>query len=76
MVMLAPVITLIFLAALWLAVRIVADVLAERGSRIAAALRGEALATPLAVGRPLRPIRAGYSRRQPLRVRPELRAAA
>lgn len=76
MVMLAPVITLIFLATLWLAVRIIADVLAERGSRVADALRGEPLATSVTVLRTRRAIRAGYFRRQPLKARPELRAAA
>ena len=39
--MLAPIVTLLFLTILWVALRIIADLLAESGSCIAAALRGE-----------------------------------
>lgn len=74
--MLAPLATLVFLSALWVAIRLVADLLADSGSRIAGALRGEERAAELAVVRTRRPIRGRYSRRQPLRARPELRAAA
>jgi hypothetical protein len=72
--MLAPVATLVFLAAIWLAFVLAAEIFARRLSRIAAALRGEA--------RPRRvelvPVRARnvVRRSQPLRARPEWRAAA
>lgn len=74
--MLAPIATLLFLTALWVAIRIVADLAADKGSRIAAALRGQEPARAVAVLAIRRPIRAPYSRRQPLRARVELRAAA
>jgi len=74
--MLAPIATLLFLTALWVAIRIVADLVADKGSRIAAALRGQEPARAVAVLAIRRPIRATYSRRQSLRARVELRAAA
>ncbi|HET7816998.1 MAG TPA: hypothetical protein VFK58_05420 [Sphingomicrobium sp.] len=76
MVMLAPIATLVFLTVLWVAIRLVADLLADSGARISAALRGEERATALAVVTMRRPIRGRYTRRQPLRARPKLRAAA
>ena len=72
----APIATLIFLTILWVAVRVVADLLADSGSRIAAALRGEQRARmAVSVVAIRRPIRGRYGPR-PLRARPELRAAA
>ncbi|HEX4761327.1 MAG TPA: hypothetical protein VFU87_00870 [Sphingomicrobium sp.] len=73
--MLAPIATLVFLTILWVVVRVVAELLAESGSRIAAALRGEVRSTPVSVVAIRRPIRGRYGR-QPLRATAELRAAA
>jgi hypothetical protein len=75
--MLAPFATLVFLSAIWLGAVVVTQGLARSGSRIAAALRGE---MPLATGTSLlirlRPARARLARRQAMRARPQLRAAA
>lgn len=75
--MLAPLATLVFLSALWLVAVVAADMFSRFGSRIAAALRGEA---PVQAGMSLvirsRPTRARMMRRQPLRAQPQLRAAA
>jgi hypothetical protein len=75
--MLAPVVTLIFLSATWLASVVITELFARSGSRIAAALRGE---TPAVAGTSLvirsRPARARIARRQPMRAQPQLRAAA
>ena len=75
--MIAPIVTLVFLSVLWAAAVIFAEIFARSGSRIVAALRGE---TPPVAGTSLvirfRPSRARMLRRQPLRARPMLRAAA
>ena len=75
--MLAPIATLIFLSALWLAAVVVAEIVTRSGPRIAAALRGEA---PVVTGKSLvirsRPARARMAKRQPMRAQPQLRAAA
>lgn len=75
--MLAPIATLAFLVVLWAAAVVFAEIYARTGSRIAAALRGE---TPVVRGKSLiirtRPARARVARRQPMRARPHLRAAA
>ena len=75
--MLAPLATLVFLSAIWVAALVITHVLTHKGSRIAAALRGEAPArkvTSLVIRS--RPARARVARRQPLRAQPQLRAAA
>lgn len=75
--MLAPIATLVFLSALWLAAVVFTEIFVRAGPRIAAALRGE---TPASNGFCLvirsRPARARMARQQPMRVRPQLRAAA
>ena len=75
--MLAPLATLAFLTTLWLVAVVVTGMFSRKGSRIAAALRGE---TPVARGMSLvirsRPTRARMAKRQPLRAQPHLRAAA
>ena len=73
--MLAPFGTLVFLVSLWLIAAVAAEILSKNGSRILAALRGEreAAVTP---AMPRRSHRGAHARRQPLRARPELRAAA
>ena len=75
--MLAPIATLVFLSALWLAAVVVTEIFSRSGSRIAAALRGKA---PVATGMSLvirsRPARARMPKRQPMRAQPQLRAAA
>jgi len=74
--MLAPIATLAFLATLLLLARIVADLFADSGSRIAAALRGEPRGRPVPIVQVRMPVRASYRRSQPIRARPQLRAAA
>lgn len=75
--MLAPLATLAFLTTLWVVALVVTHIFARKGSRIAAALRGE---TPVVPGMSLvirsRPTRARMARRQPMRAQPHLRAAA
>ncbi len=76
--MMAPLATLLFLATMWLVVRLALDH-AGSGAKILAALRGQSLvALPVQSVRPIsvrfQP-RAGLVRR-PLRVQPEWRAAA
>ena len=75
--MLAPFATLVFLSAIWLAAIVVGRIFAGSRSRVAAALRGEA---PASAGTSLvirsRPARARVARRQPMRAKPQLRAAA
>lgn len=75
--MLAPIATLVFLSAIWLAAVVVTEIVTRSGSRIAAALRGEA---PALTGTSLiirsRPARARIAKQQPMRARPQLRAAA
>jgi len=65
--------TLVFLATLWLLVVVGAAVLEESGAKIAAALKGKA--EPQASLVTVR-LRARPRARQPMRVGPELRAAA
>ena len=75
--MLAPFATLAFLLVLWAAGVVFAEIYVRTGSRIAAALRGEA---PVVKGTSLiirsRPARARVARRLPMRAQPQLRAAA
>jgi hypothetical protein len=75
--MIAPIVTLVFLSVLWAAAVVFSEMLPRSGSRIVAALRGEAptvSVTSLVIR--FRPSRAGMLRRQPLRAHPKLRAAA
>jgi hypothetical protein len=77
--MTAPLVTLVFLIALWSFAKMMIDMIAADGSKIAAALRGQSLlAHPPQVTRPVsvryQP-RAGSVRR-PVHVTPEWRAAA
>jgi hypothetical protein len=73
--MLAPIATLVFLAAIWLTFVVAAEVIESRLHRIAAAFRGEA--PPQTVELTRVRTRSGVARRsQPLRARPEWRAAA
>jgi hypothetical protein len=79
--MLAPLATLAFLAAIWLVVTRIADMLEQSGAKIAAALKGR---SPLATAPSLRPVAVRVSQRaraeRPLRAQPRfqvpLRAAA
>lgn len=75
--MIAPIVTLVFLSVLWGAAVVFAEIFARSGSRIVAALRGQA---PVVDGTSLvirfRPSRARTMRRQPMRARPLLRAVA
>jgi hypothetical protein len=75
--MLAPIVTLLFLSVLWAAAVVFAEIFARSGPHIIAALRGEEPAfggTSLVIRS--RPSRAPMVRRQPMRARPLLRAAA
>ena len=77
--MLAPLATLAFLTAIWLAAKWLLDTIAEDGGKIAAALAGKSmLARPVQTVMPVsvryQP-RAGSVRR-PMRAQPEWRAAA
>ncbi len=79
MLMLAPLATLVFLATVWLVVRLTLELGDGVGSKILAALRGRSmLAQPPQSVRPLsvrfRP--RAESVRRPLHVQPEWRAAA
>jgi hypothetical protein len=75
--MIAPIVTLVFLSVLWAAAVVFAEIFARSGSRIVAALRGEA---PAVAGTSLvirfRPSRVRMMRRQPMRARPQQSAAA
>ena len=74
--MLAPLATLAFLAALWLLAVTLAEMLGESGAKIAAALSGR---SPLATAPKIRPIAGRVSQRsrqRTLRAQPRLRAAA
>ena len=74
--MLAPFATLLFLSVPWVLAAVLSGMLFGPGSRVAAALRGEArLAPQPAVTVTLRPRRTAMQR-QVLRARPQLRAAA
>ncbi|MDQ3144375.1 MAG: hypothetical protein M3Q57_05785 [Pseudomonadota bacterium] len=77
--MLAPFATLAFLATLWLVGKLMIELIASDGAKIAAALRGQSMiALPPQSVRPVsvrfQP-RAGSVRR-PMRAQPEWRAAA
>ena len=74
--MLAPLGTLVFLLSLWLVAVVAAAIFSQGASRILAALRGEPRLEPVATVTIRRPLRGAYSRPQPLRARPQLRAAA
>ena len=75
--MLAPFVTLAFLAALWLVAVTLAEKLSQNGWKIAAAVRGR---SPLATATELHAVAVRVSHRsRPLRVlraQPRLRAAA
>ena len=74
--MLAPFATLAFLLVLWGAAVVVAHILAQSKSRIVMALRGEEPKNGMSLVIRSRPTRARVSQRQPMRARPQLRAAA
>ena len=75
--MIAPIVTLVFLAALWAAAAVFAEMFSRSGSRIVAALRGQApVATATSLVIRYRSARARALRREPMRARPQLRAAA
>jgi hypothetical protein len=75
--MLAPFATLVFLSTIWLATVVASRIFAGSGSRIAAALRGEAPArTGISLVIRSRPARPRAARRQPMRAQPQFRAAA
>jgi len=74
--MLAPFATLAFLLILWGAAVVVAHMLAQSQSRIAMALRGEEPKSGMSLVIRTRPSRARASQRQPMRARPQMRAAA
>ncbi len=75
--MLAPFATLAFLATLWLAGIVVAEMLGQSGGKIAAALKGR---SALATAPSIRPVAVRVSQRsrvaRTLRAQPQLRAAA
>ena len=77
--MLAPIATLAFLAALWLAAKWMLDLAAAEGGKIAAALAGKSLLAQPVQSVPAVSVRfqqrAGSVRR-PLHAQPEWRAAA
>jgi hypothetical protein len=74
--MLAPFVTLAFLAALWLVAAIGAEIFLSSGRRILAVLRREApaIAPPIIIRS--RPTRPAFARMKPAPTRPQLRAAA
>jgi len=77
--MLAPLVTLAFLATIWLVTKLALDMADGTGAKVIAALRGRSLlAQPAPSARPIsvrfQP-RAGSVRR-PMHVQPEWRAAA
>ena len=75
--MLAPFATLVFLSTIWLVAVVVSRNFSGSGSRIAAALRGEAAAsTGMSLVIRSRRARPRVARRQPMRAQPQLRAAA
>ncbi len=75
--MLAPLATLAFLATIWLAATIVADMLGTSANKIALALKGR---SPLATAPSIRPVGVRVSQRarpqRALRAQPQYRAAA
>jgi hypothetical protein len=76
--MLAPLATIAFLSALWLAIVAVARTLERSGSTIMAALAGQSpLATPKNLEVPIRMTnRAAVRQQRPMRATPRLRDAA
>jgi hypothetical protein len=76
--MLAPLATIAFLSALWLAIVAVVRMLENSGSTIMAALSGQSpLATPKFVEVPVRVSNRAVARQQrPMHATPRLRAAA
>ena len=74
--MLAPFATLAFLLVLWGVAVVVTHILAHSNARIAMALRGEEPKTGMSLVIRSRPNRARVSQRQPMRARPQMRAAA
>jgi hypothetical protein len=73
--MLAAFATLAFLVTMWLLVVVGSAILEESGAKIAAALKGESLASRQLSLAPVRP-RSRAKMRQPLRARPRWRDAA
>lgn len=73
--MIAPLGTLVFLATLWLLVVVGAAILEESGARIAAALKGKPVHQPEIVTPAVR-VRIRSRVEQPIRARPQWRAAA
>ena len=76
--MLAPIATLAFLAALWLTVKWMLDMVAEDGGKIAAALGGRSMLAqpPLSLPVTVRYQPRAGSVRRPVHAQPEWRAAA
>jgi hypothetical protein len=74
--MLAPFVTLAFLAALWLVAAIGAELVLSSGRRILAVLRREAPAIDPRMIVRARPARPASARTRPMRAQPQLRAAA
>jgi hypothetical protein len=74
--MLAPLITLLFLLALWASAVVIAEMLGNSGSRILAAFHGKARASGTGLTVRMPPRRTGYARSFPMRARLQLRAAA
>ena len=73
--MIAPFATLAFLLVLWLSAAVFTELFGRTGSRILGAFRGEIPTGPTMVVA-ARPKRVAIDYRQPLRARPQLRAAA
>ena len=74
--MIAAFATLAFLLVLWISAFTFAEMFGRTGSRILRALRGEMSASSSPVVVKVRAKREAISYRQPLRARPQLRAAA
>ena len=74
--MLAPLATLAFLATLWLAAMVLAQLLGETLGKIAAALKGRSQLATMPSTRPIALRVSQRSRRRVLRAQPRLRAAA
>ena len=74
--MLAPFATLAFLLVLWGVAVVAAHIFGHSKSRIAMALRGEEPRSGMSLVIRSRPSRARLSQRQPMRARPQMRAAA
>ena len=74
--MIAPFATLLFLAVLWTLVSLMNEMLSGRGSRVLAALRGEARPELHPAVTVTMRARRSATQRPVLRARPQLRAAA